>query len=475
MTQAADRPSKFTLAAFSGPGIPLAALGLPLVVHLPAYYHSELGLSLTAVANAWFIVRLLDLAFDPVFGGVMDRTRSRFGRFKFWFAVGTPVVLIGAWLLFMAQPGVTVTYLWIGLLIIYAGQSMATLSHMAWASVLSPSYNERSRIYGWWQAANVLGMLIVLLLPALLERFGGFSRAEGVQVMGWFILVLLPIALATALWKVPEPPVKAERDRAGLMEYFGLLKRSSVRRLLATDIILQTGPAITGSLFFFYFLNIKGFNSADAGLLLFFYFIGAFLGGPLWVRVAYRFGKHQTLALAGLLYAGIQMLVLAMPTGNFAVGAAMMFAAGLPFSAGPFLLRAMMADVADEERLLTGKDRTGLLYAVLTGSIKIGSALAIFVTYQLLARFGFDDKAGVDNPPQALSALQYSFTALPAVLGLISSWIIWKYPLTADRQADIRAQLDARDLAEAAPELGEKPRFSEELHVPIPKPLPAGE
>lgn len=475
MTETVERRSTLTLAAFAAPCLPLSALGLPLVVHLPAYYHSVLGLSLSAVSTAWLVVRLLDLAFDPLFGGVMDRTRSRWGRFRFWLTLGTPVVLLGAWLMFMAEPGVTVPYLWAGLVIIYVGQSMTTLAQMSWAAVLSPNYNERSRVYGWWQAANVLGSIIVLALPAFLEKFGDLSRAQGVQVMGWLVIIFLPLTVALALFKVPEPQVTADRDRAGISEYLALFKRKSVQRLLAADIIINTGPAVTGSLFFFYFLTIKQFNSADAGLLLLFYFVGAFAGGPLWVRVSYRLGKHQTLALAAGIYALTQIGVVLMPAGQFAVAGVMMFAAGLPFSAGPFLLRSMMADVADEERLLTRKDRTGLLYAILTGSIKIGSAIAVFGTFQLLSIFGFQDRAGAENTDAALTALQVTFTVLPAVFGLATAAIILRYPLTAARQVEIRRALDERDLADAAPEFGEKPRFSEELHVPIAKPLPAGE
>jgi hypothetical protein len=42
--------------------------------------------------------------------------------------------------------------------------------------------------------------------------------------------------------------------------------------------------------------------------------------------------------------------------------------AGLPYSAAPLLVRAMMADIGDEERLASGVDRTGLLYAIVNGT-----------------------------------------------------------------------------------------------------------
>ena len=74
MTAQAERRSNWTLAALAAPCLPLAGLGLPLVVYLPEYYANELGLSLGAVGMAFMLVRLLDMAFDPYIGGVMDRT-----------------------------------------------------------------------------------------------------------------------------------------------------------------------------------------------------------------------------------------------------------------------------------------------------------------------------------------------------------------------------------------------------------------
>jgi glycoside/pentoside/hexuronide:cation symporter, GPH family len=469
-----ERPSNWMLAAFVAPCLPLAALGLPLVTHVTNYYNTELGFDLAAIGLAFTVVRLLDIGFDPLFGGVMDRTRSRFGRFRLWLTIGTPVVLAATAMLFLARPGVGFAYLWIALLLVYAGQSMTTLAQMAWGATLSPDYDQRSRIFGWWQAANVVGMVAILLLPTVLENMG-FSRAQGIQAMGLFILIALPLTLGLALWKVPEPQNPSRTDKAGLREYFELLKRRSVQRLLACDILLNAGPAVAGVLFFFYFKELKGFESRDANTLLLFYFLGAFAGGPLWMRLAQRIGKHRTLITAAFMYAAIQASVSIAPGGNFWLGAVMMFVAGLPFSAGPFLLRAMMADIADEERLASGRDRTGLLYAVLTGAIKIGTAIAVGAATIGLDAIGFDGNLP-QNSPEALLGLQLFFTALPPALAILAALLVVGYPLTAARQADIRRQLDERDsLANAGPELGEKPRFSEELHVPVPKPLPAGE
>ena len=468
MTAQADRRSNWTLAALAAPCLPLAGLGLPLVVYLPEYYANELGLSLGAVGMAFMLVRLLDMAFDPYIGGVMDGTRSRFGRFKLWFAISAPLLMLAAYMLFMAKPGVSTAYLWVWLLVGYAGVSIAGLSQLAWAAVLSPQYDQRSRIYAWWQAGNVVGMIFVLTLPALLPLLGVTGHRAGVQAMGWFIVILLPITVALAVWRVPEPKVVSEVKKSGFREYLALFKRPSVVRILVADLLIGTGPAITGALFFFFFGRVKGFTHAEASLLLLIYFIGGLVGAPLWTWLSYKISKHKALAVSGIVYAGLTMCSLIIPQGAMVPAAVLMFMIGVPYAAGAFLLRAMMADIGDEERLASGVDRTGLLYAILAGTVKIGSAAAIFITFPLLQLMGFDPKGqGVDAGLQGLAVL---FAAVPAGMSIIASFIVWSFPLTAERHAEIRAGLAARDmkepgLAEAAPEMGSEPKITEEIHV----------
>jgi Na+/melibiose symporter-like transporter len=97
------RRSSWTLAAFAAPSLPLAALGLPLVVYLPEYYVSELGLSLSVVGSAFLLVRVADIILDPILGGMMDRTRTGIGRFRPWLAAAAPVLMLAAYFLFMAK------------------------------------------------------------------------------------------------------------------------------------------------------------------------------------------------------------------------------------------------------------------------------------------------------------------------------------------------------------------------------------
>ena len=125
------------------------------------------------------------------------------------------------------------------------------------------------------------------------------------------------------------------------------------------------------------------------------------------------------------------------------LGMVVLVLAGLPYSAAPLLVRSMMADIGDEERLQSGVDKTGLLYAIVTGTVKLGYALAVGV-FIVLGWMGFDPKTQTPAGDAALIGL-YAFA--PAGLGLLVAAIMLRYPLDANRVAEIQRQLAARDAA----------------------------
>ncbi len=417
---------------------------MPVVVYLPNYYAKDLGVSLSAIGLAFGLVRLFDLWLDPTLGFLIDKTDTRFGRFRPWLVAGLPIAVVAVWMLFMARPGIDGSYILSWLIIGFLGQSMASMAHVAWAARIAPEYGQRARVFGWWQGFTVLGMLIVLGMPPLMKFGFGLDYAEGVRAMGWFVVLALPVAIVVALLAIQEPDVRPNSHTPNWRQYVDLMRRPSVLRLLAVDILIGTGPVIAGTLFFFYFEAIRGWDRSEAGLLLLLYFLGALLGAPLWARLGREISKHQALAIAAVAYAVAQVSVLIAPHG-LAWGVVTMTLAGLPYSAGPILLRAMMADLGDEERLKSGVDRNGLLFGLLSGAVKIGSAVAVFASVTTLEGLGFRADLAAENEPLALAALAVGFAVAPAVLGLAGAALISGHTMDRTAHDAIRQELEARD------------------------------
>ncbi len=424
-----------TLAAFAAPCLPIAANGLPVVVYLPPFYASTLGLDLATVGFLFFIIRFVDVPLDPIVGHLVDRTDTRFGRFRPWMAGGALVMMIGIYLAFMAAPGLTPLRAFAGLMIMYLGYSALLVAHSAWGAVLSSAYHERSRIFGWWQAANVLGLFLILAVPPLAQKLAGSDdRTIGIHAMGWTIIAALPLAVGWNLWRVPERArLGGEHHRFG--DIIGVFKLPLLRRLLFADLLASLAPGVTGALFLFYFEAGLGYDAGAASALLLFYFAAGLLAAPVWVRVSRRYSKHRALVAALLAYSVMQMCTFLIPAHNFAVAAVVIALAGIPAVAPAFLLRAMLADVSDAETLQSGQEKTALFYAVLAAVQKLGYAIPVGLSYVVLESIGFVPKLGGGNAADAISGLTLMFIIPPVLLAMGSAAIVWGWPIDADAQA----------------------------------------
>jgi len=459
----APRRSNAVLAAFAGPCLPYAAVGLPLAVSLPAFYSQYVGLELAAVGLAFLLVRMIDIFFDPVIGWGMDRTKSKWGPYRTWLTIGTPVLMLAVAFIFFVQPGAGFGYLFFWLLILYLGFSITTLAQLAWGAVLAPQYDERSRLYGWWQAANIIGVLIALFIPTVVLQAGWGTYEDGVRAMGWFILIGLPVTLITAVVFAPEPQVVRQQPHGALKAWVALFKRAVVRKVLLCDLFLGIAPGITGALLFFYFESIKGFDRGSSQIFMVLYFVAGLLAAPFWSWLAVKLGKDRALQIASVAFAILYGLVGFLPSAGFnivslagvkigfdgfAVTGVGLFIAGLPYAAGLLLTRAMMADVADEVRLDTGEDRMGLLFSFLSLTTKLGYAISVGVLI-ILGWVGFDQTPGAVNDARALTTLTLLFLAVPTVLLFAAAWALNRYPLDRPRHAVVRARLAQRDEAAA--------------------------
>ena len=436
--------SRGRLAAYAAPCLPIAAVGLPAVVYLPPYYAATLGLDLGVVGLIFFLVRLIDVPLDPVIGHLLDRTGGRHGRFRPWMAGGMVVMMAGVFAVFLAEPGITAPKALAGLLLMYVGYSALLVAHTAWGAVLSDDYHERSRIFGWWQATNLLGLLSILGVPPLAGRLlPDAGSAGGIHAMGWVIIVVLPLAVGWNLLRVPERPRLGSHAERRLGDILGVLRRPLFRRLLIIDLLANLAPGLTGALFLFYFEAARGYAPVEAGALLLFYFVAGMLAAPLWVRVARRTSKHRAMVWALVTYAMLQTVVVLLPAQNFAVAAVGMALAGIPAVAPAFLLRAMLADLSDAETLRTGQERTGLFYAALAAVQKLGYAIPVGLSYPILAAVGFVPALGAGNAPAAMSGLVALFVVPPALLALAAAWVVRGWPIDAAAQSNTARALTA--------------------------------
>ncbi|ATQ42360.1 MFS transporter [Caulobacter mirabilis] len=451
-TAATSRPAAWRLAVFASLAVPLAGAGLPLAVYLPPYYAQELGLGLGLVGAIFMISRLGDAVIDPLVGGWSDRTRSRFGRRKPWIAAGAPLFALATAAIFApgllgVRPGAVWLSAWLA--VFYIGWTMIQIPVSAWAGELAAQYHERSRVQTFFHVTTAAGLLLVLVLPAILDqvaaRAGVAANQElKVAVMGGFILVTFVPAIAATLLLVKEPaaptppagPSTLKRDLAVAA------RDPLLRKVLTSDFAVTLGQLIRSSLFVFFVSAYMGRPDLAAGLFLLQFVFGVF-AGPIWLQIGYRLGKHRTAVAGEIVQVGVNLALLLVTPEALPLLIGLTIAQGLAQGSGNLMLRAMVSDVADKQRLETGVDRTGLLFSIFSLTGKAATAVAVGVALPLVGALGF--KPGATNGAEALLGLKLVFALGPALAHAASAWLIAGFSLDEQRHGDIRRQLDERD------------------------------
>jgi glycoside/pentoside/hexuronide:cation symporter, GPH family len=459
--------SSSPVAAAPAPKVPLiniftyGALGMPVAgfavifgVYLPRHYVS-LGVGFVAVSAAIFIVRIIDMSFDPLVALIMDRTKTPIGRYRPWMLAGAPFLLLGIYKLLMPSGSVSAGYLILWLVVTYIGLSMMTLGLAAWGAVLAKGYNDRARVYGWTQAMGVIGSVSFLLLPVFTHGKLAPGLKSSMPTLGLILIIAIPIALLITTALTPERVVPiAQRPKFRLIDYWLALKRPSMLRLILADLALTLGPGTTGPLYVYYFHDAKGFTIPSVSLLLISYIGAGILGAPFWGRVSQRFGKHRTVQIACVVYSITQATLMALPRvyGHYSFAQALptvigMFAVGFCASAFLLLVRAMIADVADEVRLEQKQDLTSLLFSMVTTTTKIGGSITVAIVFPVLALVHYNGAEGAVNTPSAIFGLEMCYLFAPVILVWFGGAVLFGYKLDANRHADIRAALEAHDEA----------------------------
>ena len=440
-----ERLSWATLLSFGSISMPVSMLAIGLFMFLPKVYSASSGISMQDVGLIIFATRLWDFVTDPLVGWLSDKTRTRFGRRIPWMTLAWLPLSISVYKLFLPPPGVGASYLafW-SFLVFFSGTSLF-MPYTAMGAELSTSYHERSRIFAFRHMFAVLGTLAAALLFWVANNRGAFNpEADALKLMAFVGLALLPVALIATLLKAPERPVDVSHTREevrwkdGLQVMFG---NRTYLRILGCYLCNGVANALPVTLLFFFVRSVLEAPEWTPRILAL-YFVAAICGTPLWLFLANRLGKHRSWCIALLVAAGTLVFVPFLGSGDVYWFLVIALIVGLTLGADLAMPAAMLADVVDQDILETGRQRTGIYFAVWAMAAKLAAAAAVGFSFPILDWVGF--VPDMYNEAGALLVLSILFGLCPVVFKLLALLFVWRYPLTAARQAGIRQAIAAQ-------------------------------
>jgi len=426
-TAAADRIPWPQLVAFGFGGvIPIALFNIAGQL-MGLIGNIGLGLSAFWLGLAMIVPRLCDAVVDPIIGHVSDNVRTRWGRRRPFLLIGGIAVALSFVMMWWVPKGGAVeawfgtpeafswfqiSYILFALIIFFASCTLFEIPHGALGMEMSPDYHERTRLFS---AKSFLGNLFAMGTPWLfalanLEFFKGVGGNE-VDGMRWVSMLIAAILIPMSFWwflACREPGfelAKSQQRKPFWSEMRTAVRNKTFLRLVAIIFTLATGFNFVSLLgYYIIIFYIYGGDKAAAGPLL-------GITGTVWaitglVSVLFlnglsrRLGKNRTLGLAiGLMFcAQVSKIVCYNPQFPYLV-----LIPTILLSAGMLLFftlgSSMLGDVCDEDELHTQTRSEGIYCSVYWWFIKMGIAIASFVTGALILFTQFDQKqsTGIDD------------------------------------------------------------------------------
>ena len=434
--------------------------------------YSGMAIDVGIVGILILIAKIVSAIFDPIVGNMIDRSKSKKGKFKSMILYSLLPLLIMSAVVFLPidfKGNNILCYVWIFVtyLIWSIAMTMGDVPSQGIASVLTPNPNERTNVVSisntfkqvGFSACVVIVPIVCLIIPGGSQVFGFEGETDtpmiGSEYLGTAILTAVLgcalFALIPMLNKERVPYVAGEKTTA--KDMINALKNNKpfmlvivsyflgFGRQMAMGIQVQAASVLLGSQNLVAVLGIvtavgsmismalcpmliKKMNEKNAYLLLSIYGFAAsifsFIIGHFW------FQNPENTVLTVLFYASL-------------------FLIGLQFGAVTLMPMIMTADCVDYYEYETGKRMEGAAYSILTLTIKVCLALGTAVGLIFVQKSGYYASLSTGTfTTKTKDIIFFAYTALPGILALLSIIPIFKYDLVGSKKEQITNALAQR-------------------------------
>ena len=410
-------------------------------------FYTDAALVLPALAgNALLIGKILDAINDPLFGWLTDKTKSRFGKRRVFMIFGAiPLAIAIALLWFVPTADRVWTFVWIALTFILFDTlwTLTNVPYYALTSELTDDYDERSSLTVYRMVMAVPAYLVgAALTPAIVGLFA--LQRTGYAFIGIAYGVLSATALLICAAGLRERAVAAQSqpEPSPFKSFSAALKNKPFVWLCVTYFVVNISFAFI-KILMAYFVEYQLLMKAEISLVMGLLLVCVTISLPFWQWLSRKMDKGPAYAIGMAVGALAVVLTFFLPHASTPLMYLVAVLGGLGFAANWVFPWAMVADVADFDRLETGQQRSGMYYGVWGLATKISEALALAAVGWILTGFGY--MPNVAQTPHALLGIRLFFGLIPALLIFIALPLLFKYPITRKSHTEVRRKLEAID------------------------------
>lgn len=398
------------------------------------FYTQVLGLSGSLTGLAIFISVLWDAVSDPMIGAWSDRLKTRWGRRHPMMVAGA--IPLGLSFVMLFSPADFVldsqirlfAWLLLSVLMVRTFLTVFYIPQNAMGAEMSDDYHERTAIVNirtnlGWIAGVTLPAICLTLLFTTTDGVDGRFVIENYTFYGWVsfvtVVVAAGICIVGTMQFIPRLMEVAGRNTPTpgflgmLSDTIGTLKNINFRRIMIFEVAVGATMGIQGALNMIVWTYFWELSTEQVSLLMMASLAAVICVYPSMSWLGRRWEKHQllTYAVAGLFintawFVPGRLLGL-LPENGTVFLFVLVFAQALIGTALTIIrsvnLHSIMADIADEHELETGRRQEGVFFSASTFALKFVMGFGYMVGGPLLDIVGL--QSGVAPGEASESAL----------------------------------------------------------------------
>ncbi|RCW44482.1 glucuronide carrier protein [Halopolyspora algeriensis] len=422
------------------------------------YYTDVAGIPAAAAGTIFLVVRIWDGIGDLIAGRLVDKTSSRWGKFRPWLLFGSvPLLLLSVATFHVPDWGLTgkLIYAYVTYAALAMAYSLVNIPYGSLAAAMTQDSIERSKL----ATARTMGAAAIMLLLAFVIS-PQVKNAENLQyslTMTTLVFVVVGVALYLFTFATARETVHRDIEHVSLKQSLITLKRNRPLILLcASSLFFLTAMFSLQKIGIYYARDVLG--NANYYIAITVAQIGLMFGlAPFVPKIVRRFGKKNGYIGGALVMIVGSLGVLFAPASMpyVAIGFFVLIGAGL--AVVNVLLWSFEADTVEYGEWKTGARTEGATYAVFSFVRKLGQAFGGSAAAYTIGLAGYVGGAQVQSA-SALWGIRAAAGLVPAVLAGIAIAIMVVYPLTEKRFREItaevvqrRAERDAEDSQASMP------------------------
>ena len=414
------------------------------------YYTDVVGISAAAAGTLFLLIRIWDGFADIFAGRTVDRTMTRWGKFRpFFLFAGLPVLLLS--FATFTVPGLAdsggmklfLAYLTYGLLGL--AYSLVNIPYGSLAAAMTQLPGERAKLASFRMIGTAVTtiMLAFVVAPQIQKYKGDPDGFQQSLMITTGIFVVVGFALYVFLFVTARETVQRDVQQVSARQSFGTLRGNRPLIMLClASLAFLTAMFSLQTVQVYYARDVLG--NANLLTILTVLSVGSiFIVAPLVPRLVLAIGKKTAFLSFGAVGVLAGVGISFSPPSTPWVSMIFFGIMGVSTAGVNTLMWALEADTVEYGEWKTGVRTEGITYALFSFTRKLGQAVGGAVAAYAIAFGGYVGGAAVQNQ-DALNAIRYASGFIPVAFILIGILIFFRYPLTEQTFATMVAETQAR-------------------------------